>query len=297
MPADAGWWSPATLTEDIEFSLRVYLRTPWAICYEPRFLVQEEPPATWAALVRQRGRWARGWSQVASLHLRPLLRQPDVPARRRFGLGSQLVAGISATWSVFLPVLLVAWLWDRALQVPAALAVALGLVILPSRLLTHVHPYFRDPVEPVPVTWRNLARTAALAYAWVAFGWMLQLQALYQEVSGAPRVWHPTRSGAPSASAGGAAEARRVPPAQPAAPQAGLALAPLATGAPWPLQQHGAARAPPSPLAGTPAGHGVVQGSAAMAEPGPPGTPQAEADPLPARPPHDGQGCIAEVLV
>ncbi len=193
VPADAGWWRSIALTEDIEFTMRVHMDTPWHIQYEPRLVVWEEAPADVAALVRQRSRWARGWSQVSRLYL-PRLGRANMPLRGKVGLGWQLITAISAPWSVFFPTLLTLWLWGEPIQLPVVLALVLGFVILPSRVVTYGVPYFRDPLVPVRHRIRHFLGAVASAYLWVVVGWFMQLHALYLELSSAPKTWHATRA-------------------------------------------------------------------------------------------------------
>ncbi len=187
VPAAAGWWKNTSLTEDIEFTLRVHIDTPWHVAYEPRFVVWEEPPRDVRSLVRQRSRWARGWSQVSRMYLWQLPRA-NMPGKGKVGFGWQLITAISAPWSVFFPTLLALWIWGEPLQIPATAAAVLAFVILPSRCITYTVPMFR-----VPTPLRALPGVIVAAYAWVVVGWALQLHALYLELSAAPKTWHATR--------------------------------------------------------------------------------------------------------
>jgi cellulose synthase/poly-beta-1,6-N-acetylglucosamine synthase-like glycosyltransferase len=65
-------WSPATLTEDLEFSARallVGLRTHWA----HDAIVYDEKPLGFVQSLRQRMRWAQGQTQVIARYLPSLV--------------------------------------------------------------------------------------------------------------------------------------------------------------------------------------------------------------------------------
>lgn len=68
-----GYWSPETVTEDIDISWKLQLQY-WDIRYEPRSLTWIFVPETVNALWRQRLRWARGGAEAA-LKYPYLLRQ------------------------------------------------------------------------------------------------------------------------------------------------------------------------------------------------------------------------------
>jgi biofilm PGA synthesis N-glycosyltransferase PgaC len=61
--ADAGWWSPRTLTEDVDISWRIQL-AGWRIAYEPNAVCWILMPETLRGLWRQRLRWAMGGTQM-----------------------------------------------------------------------------------------------------------------------------------------------------------------------------------------------------------------------------------------
>lgn len=191
VPPGVGGWSDETLTEDIEFTMRLHRQGRWRILYEPRMVARESDPRSFRDLVRQRARWARGWGQVYQLHLGALLRERrTVGAKRCVGLGWQMLTSVSAPWSVFLPALLVLWLAGASPMLPTSAALLLAMLILPSRTLSFAYAAATDPVIPVR-GWR-LAEVVALAYLWIFLGWALQLHALYLEVSAAPRTWYGT---------------------------------------------------------------------------------------------------------
>ncbi|WP_395021555.1 poly-beta-1,6-N-acetyl-D-glucosamine synthase [Dongia sp.] len=71
--ADAGWWSPRTLTEDVDISWRIQL-AGWRIGYEPNAVCWILMPETLKGLWRQRLRWAMGGSQMMLDFFWPLMR-------------------------------------------------------------------------------------------------------------------------------------------------------------------------------------------------------------------------------
>jgi biofilm PGA synthesis N-glycosyltransferase PgaC len=60
--ADAGWWSPAALTDDVEVTWRMQL-AGWRVAFEPKALCWILMPETIKGLWRQRLRWAEGGMQ------------------------------------------------------------------------------------------------------------------------------------------------------------------------------------------------------------------------------------------
>ena len=60
--ADAGWWSPGALTDDVEVTWRLQL-AGWHVAFEPKALCWILMPETLRGLWRQRLRWAEGGMQ------------------------------------------------------------------------------------------------------------------------------------------------------------------------------------------------------------------------------------------
>lgn len=69
---DAGGWSAATLTEDLDLSFRAQLRG-WRAVYREEVVVPEELPVDINAYRSQQSRWATGSFQAARRLVRPLL--------------------------------------------------------------------------------------------------------------------------------------------------------------------------------------------------------------------------------
>ncbi|GAA5076527.1 poly-beta-1,6-N-acetyl-D-glucosamine synthase [Lysobacter panacisoli] len=102
---DAGWWSPHTVTEDVDISWRLQM-TGWQMAFEPKALAWILTPETVRGLWRQRLRWAEGGAGVALRATPQLLR----------GHGARM-------WPLWLN-WLVSVMWAYAML----LVIALGLV-------------------------------------------------------------------------------------------------------------------------------------------------------------------------
>jgi biofilm PGA synthesis N-glycosyltransferase PgaC len=68
---DGGWWSPATLTDDVDMTWRIQI-AGWTVAYEPKALCWILMPETISGLWRQRLRWSEGGTQTV-LRLTPQL--------------------------------------------------------------------------------------------------------------------------------------------------------------------------------------------------------------------------------
>jgi biofilm PGA synthesis N-glycosyltransferase PgaC len=75
----AGWWSPRSLTEDVDVTWRVQV-AGWRVVYEPNVLAWILMPETLRGLWRQRLRWAEGGAHMVVDFFRPMarLRRPDM---------------------------------------------------------------------------------------------------------------------------------------------------------------------------------------------------------------------------
>jgi len=74
---DAGWWSPRTLTDDIDVTWRVQL-AGWHITYEPNAICWILMPETLKGLWRQRLRWAEGGIQMMTDYFWPLFKRRNL---------------------------------------------------------------------------------------------------------------------------------------------------------------------------------------------------------------------------
>lgn len=193
VPVELGGFTDRTMTEDIEFTFRVHVESDWKIAYEPRMVVRESDPADLGALLKQRTRWARGWTECFLEFVGPVVRRREHLGRKRFmGLMWLLVTPVSALWTTFIPAMLVLRLLGFSSSMPLWIVIPMALVVLPSRLVGYWYSSLSDPVIPLPRRAKDLAIVALDAYAWILFGWFVQLHALYLEISQAPRVWYVT---------------------------------------------------------------------------------------------------------
>jgi biofilm PGA synthesis N-glycosyltransferase PgaC len=103
----AGWWSPRTITDDIDITWRVQL-AGWEVIYEPNAMVWILMPETLRGLWRQRLRWAEGGAQMMLAFFRPMItgRAPTL-------LAIYLNYLLSVAWSyVVLASILIGLLWS-----------------------------------------------------------------------------------------------------------------------------------------------------------------------------------------
>lgn len=90
---DAGGWSAATLTEDLDLSYRAQLRG-WRSAYLEDLVVGQELPVSVSAYRSQQSRWATGSFQCAFRLLGPVLRAP-LPAGVRFEAAMHLLGYVA----------------------------------------------------------------------------------------------------------------------------------------------------------------------------------------------------------
>lgn len=193
VPPAVNGWSPDALTEDIDFTLRLYRETDWSIEYDSEIVGWEFHPATLRALVRQRVRWARGWAQAATRHFRGILEsRQKLGWRQTLGVEWLLFTSVSAPVSTIFPVLMALWYVGFAPPLPLSVAVPLALFLLPARAVSFGYAALRDPKIPLPATPKHVGEVIGYAYLWILFGWFVQLHALYLQLSGAPRLWYVT---------------------------------------------------------------------------------------------------------
>lgn len=193
VPPSLGGWTDRTMTEDIEFTLRLHLDDRWKIVYAPEMVVREADPQDLSQLLKQRTRWARGWAQCFALYMPSIVRAARrLGPRRAFGLLLLLTISMSALWTTFVPASLLMRFSGISPLLPVAIAIPLSLILLPSRLIAYGYAAFRDPVIPLARTPRRAAELVLHAYLWILMGWFVQLHALYLEISGSARVWYVT---------------------------------------------------------------------------------------------------------
>jgi biofilm PGA synthesis N-glycosyltransferase PgaC len=117
---DVGYWSSATVTEDVDVSWRLQLGY-WSILYEPRALCWILVPETVRGLWRQRVRWARGGIEAALRYRSSLF---GWSKRRMWPVFVELA--VSTVWCYAVVLVLLAWLLTQLAPglLPPALEVA-----------------------------------------------------------------------------------------------------------------------------------------------------------------------------
>lgn len=113
---EAGWWSPRTITDDIDVTWRVQV-AGWRVIYEPNAVVWILMPETLRGLWKQRLRWAEGGAQMMVDFFWPMVRG-KAPSL----LPTYINNLLSVAWSyVMLLSLGVGILWCFGLAPPAVL--------------------------------------------------------------------------------------------------------------------------------------------------------------------------------
>jgi biofilm PGA synthesis N-glycosyltransferase PgaC len=102
---EAGWWSSATLTDDVDLTWRLQL-AGWSVVFEPNALCWVLMPETLRGLWRQRLRWSVGGTQTILQSLPKMLLQP---LRHRGGWPVLLNYLISVMWAYLMLLRLIAW--------------------------------------------------------------------------------------------------------------------------------------------------------------------------------------------
>ena len=128
---DAGGWSAATLTEDLDLSYRAQLRG-WKAAYLEDLVVPEELPVSIDAYRRQQSRWATGSFQSAFRLLGPVLRSQNHLAVKVQACMHLLAYGVGPVMLLQLacyPVLLLAF-GSHGLKLPWYLTAASAIAIL-----------------------------------------------------------------------------------------------------------------------------------------------------------------------
>ena len=143
---DVGYWSPQTVTEDIDISWKLQLKY-WDIRFEPRALSWVCVPETLNGLWRQRLRWARGGCEAA-LKYSYMLRQWTM--RRMWWVYFEYLLG--AVWCYAFTATVVFWMgthllpgyWPEALRVNSMLPGWTGVLLAVTCLLQFVVGLFLD---------------------------------------------------------------------------------------------------------------------------------------------------------
>jgi hypothetical protein len=226
----AGGWQHDTLTEDLDLSYRAQL-AGWRFVYAPEVTTPSEVPGDVAAFLGQQNRWARGSAQVARKLAGRILRAPLALAVKREALAHltanagyplvmllalllplvaaggtrvpeawQLAAFLACTFSVIAfydtsQRVLGRPAWKRALDVPAAMALGVGISLAQTRavlagFLRPTGEFVRTPKRgdaPVRLYAGRLHGAPGLELllaAWLA--WALVLAALHGQWGSLP---------------------------------------------------------------------------------------------------------------
>jgi biofilm PGA synthesis N-glycosyltransferase PgaC len=139
--AEAGWWSPRTITDDIDITWRVQL-AGWRVVYEPNALVWILMPETLRGLWKQRLRWAEGGTQMMVDFFVPMV--------------TRRLHGMRPTYLNF--VLSLVWSYAIALTFGVALLCTVG--VLPAGLMR--------PFTVVPDRWGLILISTYLVQALVS---------------------------------------------------------------------------------------------------------------------------------
>ena len=162
---DAGWWSPRTITDDIDVTWRIQV-AGWRVIYEPNAVVWILMPETLRGLWNQRLRWAEGGAQMMVDFFWPMVRG-KAPSL----LPTYLNNLLSVVWSyVMLFSLCVGILWAVGLAPPAVLpgfqlvpewwGLTLTITYLAQALVSHLveRRYERDILKSLFwIIWYPLA--------------------------------------------------------------------------------------------------------------------------------------------
>lgn len=135
---DVGYWSPETVTEDIDISWKLQLRR-WDIRYEPRAITRILVPETLRALWRQRLRWARGGVEAAIKYASAMWHWKS---RRMWSVYTEFWVGVLWCYAFAFTVLccigtnlLPTGVWPEALTVPTLIPGWTGVVLAVTCLL------------------------------------------------------------------------------------------------------------------------------------------------------------------
>ena len=134
---EVGYWSPETVTEDIDISWRLQMHY-WDVRYEPHALSWIVVPETLRGLWRQRLRWAHGGIEAALKHAHLLAHWSE---RRMWPVFLEYLLGALWCYAWLLTVIffLLTWLlpeiWPAEYAVPTLLPRWTGVVLAMTSLL------------------------------------------------------------------------------------------------------------------------------------------------------------------
>lgn len=167
---DVGYWSPETVTEDIDVSWKLQLHY-WDIRYEPRALAWIAMPETMKGLWRQRQRWARGGIEAAIKYRSLLL---DWTKRRMWSVYVEYAIGTawSYTWAFtvlcWILTTLLPGIWPQQYAVDSLLPRWTGVVLGVTCMLQFSIGLFLDSHYE-----KRIARNLFWAIWYPAVYWMI----------------------------------------------------------------------------------------------------------------------------
>lgn len=143
---DVGYWSPETVTEDIDISWKMQLHY-WDVRYEPRALAWIAMPETLHDLWRQRVRWARGGFEAAFKYawlLKHWTKRRMWPVYAEYAVGSLW----AYAWTVTVALWILTWTfgnaWPAELRVATLLPQWTGIILATTCLLQFVVGLYLD---------------------------------------------------------------------------------------------------------------------------------------------------------
>src|SRR3954447_21347507 len=148
--ADAGWWSPRTITDDIDVTWRVQV-AGWRVIYQPNAIVWILMPETLRGLWKQRLRWAEGGAQMMVDFFRTMItgRTPGLlPVYINYTLSviwaylMVLSLTVGLLWSVGLAP---PWLLRGFQIVPQWWGLTLAVTYLAQALVSHLVEHRYEP--------------------------------------------------------------------------------------------------------------------------------------------------------
>jgi 1,2-diacylglycerol 3-beta-glucosyltransferase len=184
---NVGGWSPASLTEDLDLTVRLFLAGQGRIYHATDAIVWQEGVTTLPALVRQRTRWAEGMLRCYGEFAGALLRSPNVATILRWD-------AIYALLSAFLPLmppLMFVMGWMGFFAIDTAGGLPHGLIQAQSLLVV-----FAACLWSGVVSWRRDRRIdimPGLRYMVFIFHWVPAVAlALKNILRAKPVVWQKT---------------------------------------------------------------------------------------------------------
>lgn len=192
--SDVDGFATTALTEDIDLTIRMYLKTDWDLQYVPNMVLYEYNPGTWMSLIRQRERWGRGWAQTTARHISSILRNVQkLGWRRTTGLSWELFLAVSSPVFTIFPAIITYWIVNGVPPFDPWLMLFLAVVMFPERGLSFLYAAFWDPALSREKTGWQIASNLLYSYLWIPFGWVIQLHSLYLQLAGADERWEVTK--------------------------------------------------------------------------------------------------------